>query len=50
MRSDGVYVALCLLVPLLWGVIAARLFDWWQARRGQNTPENGDPGTDMYYI
>jgi|GEM_PF-3095766 hypothetical protein len=28
-----VYIVLCLLVPVLWALISARLFDWWQARR-----------------
>jgi hypothetical protein len=31
--SDTVYVALCLLVPPLWGVLAARLFDALARRR-----------------
>ncbi len=50
MRSDWPYVALCLVIPLLWGVAAARLFDWWQVRRRRNAPAREDSDTDMYYI
>ena len=54
MRTTVGYVALCLLAPLLWGVVSAHLFDWWQARRGgsgdasSREPE-GDV-EDMYHI
>ena len=27
------YIALCLIVPLVWGVVSARVFDALQARR-----------------
>ena len=51
------YIALCLLVPLLWGLASARLFDWWQARfHLQPIPSDSkndhDPPAsgDMYHI
>ena len=49
--SDGLYIALCLLVPLLWGVFSAAAFDWWQARRRRSPsrPAAQDE-EDMYYI
>ena len=54
--GDGMYVALCVLVPVLWGVVSARLFDWCQARLRQkrqqtsNVPDGVSEATDMYYI
>ena len=54
MHGDRVgwpYVLLCLIVPLVWGVVSARLFDWWQTRFPPKTakPPN-EADTDMYYI
>ncbi|MGC4044638.1 MAG: hypothetical protein QM758_12660 [Armatimonas sp.] len=46
---DFVYVALCLLIPPLWGVIAARLFDTLaQRRKKPTTPPTDDEW--MYHI
>ena len=51
MKNDWTYVALCLVVPLLWGVIASRIFDWWQARLRRNAPPATDEGEGLeYYI
>ncbi len=51
------YIALCLIVPLLWGLASARLFDWWQARskRTDSPPDSNDDtdspmSGDMYHI
>lgn len=50
MRNDGLYIALCVVGPLVWGVLSARLFDWWEARRPQRIPAPKDDNEDMYYI
>ena len=57
MQSDWTYAALCLVVPLLWGVASARLFDWWQARKdrpggsGDDAAEDEEAeALDMYHI
>jgi hypothetical protein len=45
------YVALCLVVPLVWGLASARAFDWWQARRpSRPAPMPDDTSVDMYHI
>jgi hypothetical protein len=56
MRSWG-YVALCLLLPVIWGILSARIFDWIHAHaRGRNSSEArvGSPAphddAEMYYI
>ena len=53
--NDWGYVALCLAVPLLWGLVSAKVFDWFQERRGREpestsaaSGEHDDAG--MYYI
>lgn len=50
--SDGLYIALCLLVPLFWGVLSAAAFDWWQARRRRSATSQAQAPDeeDMYYI
>lgn len=48
--SDGLYIALCLLVPLLWGVFSAAAFDWWQVRRRSSSRPAANDEEDMYYI
>jgi len=44
------YTALCLGVPLLWGLVSARIFDWWQARRGPASRPQDSDSVDMYHI
>lgn len=58
--GGATYVVLCLFVPLLWGIVATRLFDWWQARRRSAAPpatqteaglaERRAEALDMYHI
>jgi hypothetical protein len=59
MQQGWTYVVLCLLVPLVWGIASARLFDWWQARlRRTKQPALGpesaatrdEAAEGMYYI
>lgn len=51
---DFLYVALCLLIPPIWGVIAARLFDALARRRSKPTaaPSASIPTDDewVYHI
>ena len=58
-NSDWGYVALCLVAPLLWGVLSAKIFDWFEARlarkvwreRVQNPTAYKDyEHPDMYHI
>jgi hypothetical protein len=49
--SLPLYVLLCLIIPLLWGVISSRLFDAWQARLRAARPEaDSAESADMYHI
>jgi hypothetical protein len=49
--NPKLYAVLCLLVPLAWGVLSARLFDAWQARRAARRPDpDGAESADMYHI
>lgn len=53
MQTDWGYVALSLILPLLWGVVSARAFDWIQARRPKPTAapdQNQSDDREMYYI
>lgn len=51
MESSIGYIVLCLIVPLLWGAVSARLFDWAAARRRPPERDAADEGTvDMYHI
>lgn len=50
MRHDWVYVALCLVVPFAWGIVSARVFDWWQARHGPQARSTETDAVDMYHI
>ncbi len=46
------YVVLCLLIPLIWGIASAWVFDWWQSRRTQpkSRDTSDDASVDMYHI
>ncbi len=50
------YIALCLIVPLLWGLASTRVFDWWQARSKPPVPpkpedaDNSRASGPMYHI
>jgi hypothetical protein len=44
------YAALCVLLPLLWGIAVARLFEWIEQRRPQGTPRAEDGSQIEYYI
>ena len=50
--KEGLYIALCIILPVLWGILSAYIFDWWQMRlRGNDDAEpEMPPGRDMYYI
>ena len=61
MRRDFLYVAFCLILPALWGIVSAQIFDrcqGWLAQRRPAAPsdarlappvtEESDP--DMYHI
>jgi hypothetical protein len=41
------YICLCLIVPPLWGIVAARLFDSFSRRRQKPVPVEDER---MYYI
>lgn len=32
------YALLCVVVPLVWGILVARVFDWLEARRPSRRP------------
>lgn len=59
MRRDFLYIAFCLILPALWGIASALLFDRcqsWLARR-RDTPVGDTPAAsteepipDMYHI
>lgn len=34
------FVAACLFLPVAWGVIVNRVFDFWHERNGQKTDED----------
>lgn len=44
------YVALCLLLPLVWGVASARVFDWLAARREARGELPIREDDELYYI
>lgn len=48
----ALYLLLCIVVPFVWGIVSARLFDAWEARRRHGGREAAaDPdAADMYYI
>jgi hypothetical protein len=46
----ALYVLLCLIVPFVWGLLSARLFDAVQRRMPARTEPNGDESPDMYHI
>lgn len=54
-NRDWMYVALCLVVPVLWGVVSSYLYDWCherlkrERRATPGAPAVGDD-VDMYYI
>jgi hypothetical protein len=52
--SAPLYIALCLIVPVLWGIAAAHVFDWFAERRKRrDTPLQSPPivdSGDMYEI
>jgi hypothetical protein len=47
-------VLVCLVVPVLWGVISARVYDWWLSRRPARddnaSVEDTADASLMYYI
>jgi hypothetical protein len=53
--KTAIYIALCLIAPVIWGVISAKLFDLFEARRkalrGNQPPEqHRGAHWDMYEI
>ncbi|HMR09207.1 MAG TPA: hypothetical protein PKA88_25680, partial [Polyangiaceae bacterium] len=40
------YIAACVLVPALWGVLMYFVFGWWQRRRQGKALENRPPPID----
>lgn len=50
MIPDGLYVALCLVLPLAWELASARLFDLWQARREKRSPAAGQNDNTVYVL
>lgn len=53
MKNDWLYVALCLIVPPVWGLASARLYDLWHARRPKTPAATTAPDSDsvdMYHI
>jgi hypothetical protein len=52
------YLVLCLTVPLLWGLAAARIYRAWEERQARKKPveapppraENVPEASDMYHI
>jgi hypothetical protein len=46
---DAVYLILCLVVPPVWGVVAARLFDVLASRRKKSATTEPDDER-MYHI
>lgn len=51
MWNEGLYVALCLILPVLWGMLSAYLFDLWQVRFGRHDSSSEETmNEDMYYI
>jgi hypothetical protein len=59
MRRDFLYIAFCLILPALWGIVSALLFDrcqaWLAQRRDSATGRIYDrpveePSPDMYHI
>ena len=51
MQNSWGYVALCLVVPLVWGIVSARVFDRLQARRQKRgLPAPSPDDNEMYYI
>ncbi len=62
MRRDFIYVALCLILPALWGIISAQVFDrcqGWIAKKRVTVPPSDarlspplteESSPDMYHI
>jgi heme/copper-type cytochrome/quinol oxidase subunit 2 len=50
--KDGLYIALCLIAPIVWGVISARIYDMAEAKRKARLPQPPAPveSADMYEI
>jgi hypothetical protein len=49
-RSGTAYIALCVIVPLAWGILSARVFDWYEARLGKTRARPEADSVDMYHI
>jgi hypothetical protein len=45
-RSDWAYVAACVLVPLCWGAVAAKVFAALDRRRAWRKPDPDEPPMD----
>jgi predicted PurR-regulated permease PerM len=59
MRRDFIYIAFCLILPAVWGIVSALVFDrcqTWLARRrdsrssGTVVPSAEEASPDMYHI
>lgn len=50
--KDGLYIALCLIAPVVWGLISARIYDVAEAKRKARLPRPSVPveSADMYEI
>jgi hypothetical protein len=46
MSPSILYVAACVLVPALWGVLMFFVFGWWHKRRQGKALENRPPPID----
>ncbi|MCA1596277.1 MAG: hypothetical protein LC772_07615 [Chloroflexi bacterium] len=47
------YLAACILIPAVWGLIASWAYDWIASRRARRNPPSETPVEDnapMYYI
>ncbi len=53
-ETSWFYVALCLVIPVLWGIVAARVYDIVQARiersRRGKAAQSDPADVEMWYI
>jgi hypothetical protein len=52
--KTALYIVLCLVAPVVWGIVSARLYDFAEARRKHRQPTAPSPApvesADMYEI